>query len=78
MTKPFATVLETSTSLNNKTGSWRTVCPEYIKMLPPCNTACPAGENIQLWLSLAKEGKFREAWEVITQDNPFPAIMGRV
>jgi 2-oxoacid:acceptor oxidoreductase delta subunit (pyruvate/2-ketoisovalerate family) len=29
-------------------------------------------------LSLAKVGKFREAWEVIVNNNPFPAVMGRV
>ncbi|MDR2724411.1 MAG: FAD-dependent oxidoreductase [Holosporaceae bacterium] len=78
MRKPFATVLEAATSLSNKTGSWRTMRPEYIKMVPPCNSTCPVGENIQLWLSLAKTEKFQEAWEIITESNPFPAIMGRV
>jgi formate dehydrogenase (NADP+) beta subunit len=48
------------------------------KGLPPCNNICPAGEDIQSWISLAKEKKFHEAWEVITQNNPFPAIHGRV
>ena len=76
--KPFATVLGPATSIDNKTGSWKTMCPEYVSKLPPCNVTCPAGENIQKWLSLAQEGKMREAWEVITKDNPFPAIMGRV
>jgi 2-oxoacid:acceptor oxidoreductase delta subunit (pyruvate/2-ketoisovalerate family) len=52
--------------------------PEFVERIPPCNATCPAGENIQLWLSLSKEGKFREAWEVMVKDNPFPAIMGRV
>lgn len=78
MVKPFATVLEPATSLDNKTGSWKTMCPEYIDRLPPCNVTCPAGENIQKWLSLAQEGKIHEAWNTITQNNPFPAIMGRV
>ncbi len=50
----------------------------YIDRLPPCNNACPAGENIQKWLGLAKEKKFHEAWEEIVQNNPFPAIHGRV
>ncbi|MDR1982688.1 MAG: FAD-dependent oxidoreductase [Holosporaceae bacterium] len=78
MNKPFATVLGASTSLSNKTGSWRTMCPNFANKLPPCNATCPAGENIQLWLSLAKEEQFHEAWKVMTQSNPFPAIMGRV
>lgn len=46
--------------------------------MPPCNHACPAGENIQGWLSLATEGRYKDAWEVIVRDNPMPAIHGRV
>lgn len=78
MNKPFATVVEARTSLTNKTGSWRTVRPEYVHRLPPCNVTCPAGENIQQWLSLAQEGKFFEAWQEMVKNNPFPATMGRV
>lgn len=50
----------------------------YTDRLPPCNNACPAGENIQKWLNLAKQEKFHEAWETIVQNNPFPSIHGRV
>lgn len=49
-----------------------------VKKLAPCNNICPAGEDIRRWLSLVKENKFRQAWEVIRQSNPFPAIHGRV
>jgi formate dehydrogenase beta subunit len=28
--------------------------PVYVDRLPPCNCACPAGENIQEWLYLAQ------------------------
>lgn len=52
--------------------------PVYLDRLPPCNHACPSGQNIQLWLSLAKQSKFQEAWQTIMQDNPIPATMGRV
>ena len=75
---PFATVLGPSTSIKNKTGSWRTMKPEYTNYIPPCNTTCPSGENIQRWLSLAQEGNFFGAWQEITKNNPFPAVMGRV
>ena len=61
-----------------RTGPVRQHRPLYMDLLPPCNHACPAGENIQAWLSLATEGKYREAWEVIVHDNPLPAIHGRV
>lgn len=60
------------------TGALRTHKPVYMDFLPPCNHACPAGENIQAWLSLAQAGKHREAWEKLVEDNPMPAIHGRV
>ncbi len=52
--------------------------PAYVDLLPPCNSACPAGENIQAWLDLAQAGKYQRAWETILADNPFPAVHGRV
>ena len=60
------------------TGPARTQRPQYIDLLPPCNAACPAGENIQGWLALAQAGKDREAWLKILDDNPLPAVHGRV
>jgi len=60
------------------TGPTRNRRPIYVDLLPPCNHACPAGENIQAWLALAQAGKFREAWEALVRDNPLPAVHGRV
>ena len=60
------------------TGSIRKSKPEYVDFFPPCNNACPAGENIQEWLSLAQEGKIEDAWRALTQQNPMAAIHGRV
>jgi len=76
--KPFAITLDPGSSLANRTGSWRTVRPEYVDRLPPCNHACPAGENIQGWLFHAEAGEYEQAWRVLTRDNPLPAVMGRV
>ena len=76
--KPFAITLDPGSSLANRTGSWRTVRPEYVDRLPPCNHACPAGENIQGWLFHAEAGNYEQAWRVLTRDNPLPATMGRV
>ena len=39
---------------------------------------CPAGENIQGWLALAESGDYEAAWRSLTENNPLPAIMGRV
>ncbi len=80
MKKPFAITLDVGSSLANKTGSWRTERPVYRDLLPPCNNACPAGENVQAWLYEAEEGGegYERAWRKLMEDNPFPAIMGRV
>jgi formate dehydrogenase (NADP+) beta subunit len=59
-------------------GPFRTRKPNYVSLLPPCNHACPAGENIQAWLALAQAGEYRQAWEVLMADNPLPATHGRV
>lgn len=61
-----------------RAGPVRKSRPEYVDLLPPCNAACPAGENIQAWLALATAGDNRAAWETIVADNPFPAVHGRV
>jgi formate dehydrogenase beta subunit len=60
------------------TGAVRARRPVYLDFLPPCNNACPAGENIQAWLDLAQAGKYRQAWDVLVRDNPMPAVHGRV
>ncbi len=61
-----------------RAGPVRSQRPVYVDLLPPCNAGCPAGENIQAWLALVKDGRAEEAWRQLTDDNPFPAIHGRV
>jgi NADPH-dependent glutamate synthase beta subunit-like oxidoreductase len=78
MRKPFAITLDPGSSLANHTGSWRTKRPEYVSRLPPCNHACPAGEDIQGWLFHAESGDYETAWRALVQNNPLPAVMGRV
>jgi 2-oxoacid:acceptor oxidoreductase delta subunit (pyruvate/2-ketoisovalerate family) len=78
MNKPFAITLDVGSSLANHTGSWRTSRPVYVDRLPPCNNACPSGENIQGWLYHAESGDYEAAWRVLVLDNPLPAVMGRV
>ncbi len=78
MDKPYAITLDVGSSLANKTGSWRTLRPVYVDRLPPCNHACPAGEDIQGWLYHAEGGDYEAAWRALTVNNPLPAVMGRV
>ena len=75
--KPFAITLDVGSSLANETGSWRTERPVYLDRLPPCNNACPAGENIQSWLYLAEEKDYEGAFQEIMKNNPMPATHGR-
>jgi 2-oxoacid:acceptor oxidoreductase delta subunit (pyruvate/2-ketoisovalerate family) len=78
MKHPYAIALDVGTSKLNLTGTWRTQRPIYVDRLPPCNAACPAGEDIQGWLSQAEEGDYEASWRTLTKDNPLPAVMGRV
>ncbi len=78
MRKPFAITLDPGSSLANHTGTWRTERPVYVDRLPPCNNACPAGEDIQGWLYYAESGEYERAWRELTKNNPLPALMGRV
>ncbi len=78
--KPYAITLDVGSSLAYKTGSWRDERAVYVDRMPPCNDACPAGENVQAWLYEAEEGDggYERAWRKLVEENPFPAIMGRV
>lgn len=58
-------------------GAQRWQHPVWQDHLPPCNAACPAGENIQSWLALAQAGDFEAAWRALVRDNPLPAAHGR-
>lgn len=76
--QPFDLTRPPDLAHKRQTGPARTQRPIYVDLLPPCNHACPAGEDIQAWLAFATEGLFREAWETILKDNPLPAVHGRV
>jgi NADPH-dependent glutamate synthase beta subunit-like oxidoreductase len=62
---------------HSTTGPVRERRPLYVDLLPPCNAGCPAGENIQAWLSHTQAGRHEEAWRQLVADNPLPAIHGR-
>jgi NADPH-dependent glutamate synthase beta subunit-like oxidoreductase len=62
----------------SRAGPVRQERPVYVDLLPPCNSACPAGENIQAYLAHVNAGEHERAWRVLVEDNPFAAIHGRV
>ncbi|MDE2457295.1 MAG: FAD-dependent oxidoreductase, partial [Burkholderiales bacterium] len=61
-------------------------CPTYIQSTPPCQGACPSGEDIRGWLNISRGIErppagmaWQEyAWRRLTEANPFPSVMGRV
>ncbi len=44
----------------------------------PCKNACPAGIHVQGYVALIAEGRFREAYDLIQEQMPFPGVCGRV
>ncbi|PIR70164.1 MAG: hypothetical protein COU46_02755 [Candidatus Niyogibacteria bacterium CG10_big_fil_rev_8_21_14_0_10_42_19] len=61
-----------------KTGLWRKIFPFYEEKKSPCAHFCPCSENIPVWMDLVRRKEFARAWEVLTEENPFPLICGRV
>jgi len=76
---PLGLVLDLRKVVPYKTGSWRTLMPINITHTPPCNNACPAGNDIRGFLRVLAEKKdYEQAWHILTRTNPFPAVCGRV
>jgi NADPH-dependent glutamate synthase beta subunit-like oxidoreductase len=67
----------TSTLLNH-TGSWKYLRPVYRDMVAPCNERCPVGIDIEGYMNLLREGRVAEAIDLLLQENPMPAVTGRV
>ncbi len=62
----------------NKTGSWRFFHPTYEEKTAPCSAACPVGQDIPRIEMLASRGQLKDAWQTILDENPLPAVCGRV
>jgi putative selenate reductase len=48
--------------------------PLFDCYIAPCQYTCPISQNVPLYIELLREGKYKEAFEVITEDNPLPNI----
>ena len=60
------------------TGNFRFFRPVYRDKTPPCNNACPTGEQIQKYLDYVKHDRYLDGYLTIMQDNPMPSVTGRV
>jgi NADH-quinone oxidoreductase subunit F len=46
--------------------------------ISPCENTCPAHVNVPGYLALVAAGRFMDAYNLIKQENPFPAVCGRI
>jgi NADPH-dependent glutamate synthase beta subunit-like oxidoreductase len=60
------------------TGNFRFFRPVYKDKTPPCNHACPTGENIQRYLDFVKHDRYLDGYLTILEDNFMPSVTGRV
>jgi len=67
-----------TTTLGNKTGSWKYIRPVYHDLVAPCNERCPVGIDIEGYLDLLRQDRLEEAIALLARENPMPAITGRV
>ncbi|RLC21096.1 MAG: 4Fe-4S ferredoxin, partial [Deltaproteobacteria bacterium] len=44
----------------------------------PCRLACPAGLNVQGYVQMVGQGKYREALSIIMEELPLPGVLGRI
>ena len=52
------------------------VCSDLF--ISPCENTCPANVNVPGYLALVAAGRFTDAYHLIKQENPFPAVCGRI
>ncbi|PLX15694.1 MAG: hypothetical protein C0599_16430, partial [Salinivirgaceae bacterium] len=50
----------------------------YADCVGPCTVECPAGVDVQGYISLIEKERYSEAIALIKETNPLPAICGRV
>ncbi len=46
--------------------------------VPPCQGACPLGQDVPAYLACLARGRSEEALAIILRDNPLPAVLGHV
>ncbi len=44
----------------------------------PCQNACPANVDIPIYIDLIRQGRYKEAYKVVQEENPLVLICGRV
>lgn len=78
MNTPTPAIWTTQTTEVVKTGSWRLALPLYVNAPAPCHSACPVDGDIAVWIRHVENQRYRDAWLTLIDNNPFPAVTGRI
>ncbi len=61
-----------------RTGNWASRRPNRRQLTPPCNNACPAGNDVQSFVAAVAKEDHNAALEILLESSPFPGVCGRV
>ncbi|GFO63175.1 FAD-dependent oxidoreductase [Geomonas paludis] len=61
-----------------RTGLWSNQSPSYCRYTPPCNAACPAGNDIVGFVQALKEQGPEAAAAILLRTQALPSVCGRV
>ena len=50
----------------------------FLEKKAPCQEACPASIDIPHYIALISDGKYEESLNLIRENNPLPAVIGRI
>lgn len=70
--------VSSTTTLRNRTGSWKYIQPIYEDKVAPCNAGCPVGIDIEGVMDLLRRDRLEDARDLLLRENPMPAVTGRI
>ncbi len=76
--KDKPTTYSITTTEVNMTGSWRFLRPEIEDNIAPCSVKCPSSINMARYMQYIGKGDNDTAVKILREENPMPAITGRV
>ena len=78
MNQALSPLWTSGTTEGRLTGTWRSAAPDYHTSPSPCLGACPVDGRIAAWIHQVLNRDFYGAWLTLVDNNPFPAIAGRI
>ncbi|MBI5864810.1 MAG: 2-oxoacid:acceptor oxidoreductase family protein [Planctomycetes bacterium] len=61
-----------------RTGAWASRRPDRHTLTPPCNHACPAGNDVQAFVAAMGQQDVNAGLEILLRTSPLPGVCGRV